>query len=171
MRLTGGTERGGTLGAWVPHRHRMDRAHPRDPRGRRPPRQRASRRGDRAIDSLGCSVTAREVSELLRERGSGVGLASIYRALELLERLGLIKRFDVGEGVARYEPAHPSGDHHHHVVCDTCGKVEPFEDGALERAIHRLSDKVSFEVAAHDVTLHGECPAAVRLRSSLNVRR
>lgn len=112
-----------------------------------------------AIASLGCSVTAREVSDLLRERGSGVGLASIYRALELLERLGLIKRFDVGEGTARYEPAHPSGEHHHHVVCDSCGKVEPFEDEALERAIHQLSDNVSFEVAAHDVTLHGECPA------------
>jgi len=112
-----------------------------------------------AIASLGCSVTAREVSDLLRERGSGVGLASIYRALELLERLGLIKRFDVGEGIARYEPAHPSGEHHHHVVCDSCGKVEAFEDEALERAIVALSDNVSFEVAAHDVTLHGECPA------------
>jgi len=112
-----------------------------------------------AIASLGCSVTAREVSDLLRERGSGVGLASIYRALELLERLGLIKRFDVGEGVARYEAAHPSGEHHHHVVCDSCGTVEPFEDEALEKAINHLSDKVSFEVAAHDVTLHGECPA------------
>ena len=112
-----------------------------------------------AIDSLGCSVTARELSELLRERGSGVGLASIYRALELLERLGLIKRFDVGEGIARYEPAHPSGEHHHHVVCDTCGKVEPFEDQGLERAINRLSEQVSFEVAAHDVTLHGRCPS------------
>lgn len=115
-----------------------------------------------AIDSLGCSVTAREISELLRERGSGVGLASIYRALELLERLGLIKRFDVGEGVARYEPAHPSGEHHHHVVCDSCGTVEPFEDQALERAITRLSDKVSFDVAEHDVTLHGTCPACLR---------
>ncbi len=115
-----------------------------------------------AIDSLGCSVTAREVSELLRERGSHVGLASIYRALELLERLRLIKRFDVGEGIARYEPAHPSGEHHHHVVCDSCGTVEPFEDPALERAINRLSDKVSFDVAAHDVTLHGTCPACIR---------
>ncbi len=112
-----------------------------------------------AIDSLGCSVTAREISESLRRSGGEVGLASIYRALELLERLGLIKRFDVGEGVARYEPAHPDGHHHHHVVCDSCGTVEPFEDEGLEQAIHRLSDRVSFEVAAHDVTLHGECPA------------
>ncbi len=112
-----------------------------------------------AVAKLGCSVTAREISDVLREQGSGVGLASIYRALELLERLGLIKRFDVGEGVARYEPAHPGGEHHHHIVCSNCGTVEAFEDDALERAIHRLSDRVSFDVAAHDVTLHGECPA------------
>ena len=112
-----------------------------------------------AIASLGCSVTAREIADVLRERGSGVGLASIYRALELLDRLRLVKRFDVGEGVARYEPAHPSGEHHHHIVCESCGRVEPFEDEPLERAIHALSDRVDFSVAAHDVTLHGECPA------------
>jgi Fur family ferric uptake transcriptional regulator len=111
-----------------------------------------------AVASLGCAATAREVADLLRERGSGVGLASIYRALELLDRLGLVRRLDVGEGVARYEPAHPSGEHHHHIVCDSCGTVEPFEDEGLERAIGSLSGRVDFTVAAHDVTLHGECP-------------
>jgi len=112
-----------------------------------------------ALAELSCSVTAREIADLLRERGSGVGLASIYRALDLLDRHGLVQRFDVGEGVARYEPAMPGGDHHHHLVCDSCGTVEPFEDDALERAIHGLSDKTEFAIAAHDVTLHGECPA------------
>jgi Fur family ferric uptake transcriptional regulator len=112
-----------------------------------------------AIAELGCSVNAREIADVLRERDSGVGLASIYRALELLERMGLVKRFDLGEGAARYEPASPGGHHHHHIVCDSCGKVEPFEDDALEKAIHQLSDRADFSVAAHDVTLHGECPA------------
>lgn len=111
-----------------------------------------------AIADLGCSVNAKEIAQLLQERDSTVGLASIYRALELLDRLGLVKRFDLGEGTARYEPALPGGDHHHHIVCDSCGTVEPFEDEALERAIHTLSDRVDFTVAAHDVTLHGECP-------------
>lgn len=111
------------------------------------------------LAELGCSVTARELADLLREKGSGVGLASIYRTLDLLDRLGLVQRFEVGEGVARYEPAHPGGDHHHHIVCDTCGKVDAFEDEGLEQAIHSLSDRVSFGVVAHDVTLHGECPA------------
>ena len=112
-----------------------------------------------AIADLGCSVSAREIADLLRERESGVGLASIYRALELLERLGLVKRFDLGEGSARYEAASPGGHHHHHIVCDSCGKVEPFEDEALERAIHRMAASTDFNIAAHDVTLHGECPA------------
>ncbi|MEX1140962.1 MAG: Fur family transcriptional regulator [Thermoleophilaceae bacterium] len=112
-----------------------------------------------AIADVGCSVTAREIGDLLRERGSGVGLASVYRALDLLDRLGLVQRFDVGEGVARFEPAHPDGDHHHHLVCDSCGTVEPFEDDALEQAIHRVSGRTEFAVAAHDVTLHGECPS------------
>lgn len=112
-----------------------------------------------AVAELGCSVTAREIADLLRERRSGVGLASIYRALDLLDRLGLVQRFDVGEGIARYEPALPGGEHHHHIVCDSCGTVEQFEDEELERAIHTLAEKTAFTVAAHDVTLHGECPS------------
>ncbi len=111
-----------------------------------------------AIAELGCSITAREIADLLRERGSGVGLASIYRALDLLDRLDLVQRFDVGEGIARYEAALPGGDHHHHLVCESCGTVEPFEDDALEEAIHGLAGKTDFSIAAHDVTLHGECP-------------
>ncbi len=111
-----------------------------------------------AIASDGCAMTAHEISGLLRERGDSVGLASIYRALDLLDRLGLVHRVDVGEGVARYEPAHPSGEHHHHIVCDSCGTVEAFEDAALERAIGGLSERLDFAIAAHDVTLHGRCP-------------
>ena len=111
------------------------------------------------IAELGCSVTAREIADLLRERGSGVGLASIYRALDLLDRLGLVQRFEVGEGVGRYEPALPDGDHHHHLVCDSCGTVEAFADEPLERAIGAVAERTPFAIAAHDVTLHGECPS------------
>ena len=111
-----------------------------------------------AVAQLGCSVTAREIADLLHERGSGVGLASVYRTLELLDRMRLVQRFDVGEGVARYEPAYPGGEHHHHIVCDTCGSVARFEDEDLESAIRKLSRRVDYSIAAHEVTLHGECP-------------
>ena len=112
-----------------------------------------------AVASRGCSVTAREIADVIRDEGSGIGLASIYRTLDLLDRTGLVQRFEVGEGSARYEPAYPSGEHHHHIVCDACGDVIPFEDEGLERAIEHLAGRVEFAVNAHDVTLHGECPA------------
>jgi Fur family ferric uptake transcriptional regulator len=107
--------------------------------------------------SEGCGVTARELADRLH--GRGIGQASIYRTLELLDQLRLVQRFDVGAGVARYEPAFPSGEHHHHVVCDRCGAVTQFEDDDLERAIERLSQRLDFAVDAHDVVLRGECPA------------
>ena len=112
-----------------------------------------------ALAELGCSVTAKEISDHLVEDGQDVGLASIYRALELLERLRLARRVDAGEGVARYEPVVPGGAHHHHLVCDSCGEVVAFEDVELEQAIARLARRVPYSVDAHDVTLRGACPA------------
>jgi Fur family transcriptional regulator, ferric uptake regulator len=110
------------------------------------------------LASLGCSVTAKEIADRLRERGEDVGVASIYRTLELLDRLRLARRVDAAEGVARYEPIDPSGDHHHHIVCERCGQVTAFEDRQLEAAIEHLSRRVEYSIDAHDVTLRGECP-------------
>jgi Fur family ferric uptake transcriptional regulator len=81
--------------------------------------------------------------------------------LDELVTLGLLSRVEVGDGVARYEPQRPhhENEHHHHLVCDGCGRLEPFQDDALERAIHGLADRVAFVVSDHDVTLHGTCEA------------
>jgi Fur family ferric uptake transcriptional regulator len=103
-----------------------------------------------------CCVTAQQIHDELRREDRRVGLASVYRALELLTGLGLVHRLDV-EGTAAYEPAHPDGGHHHHLVCSTCGRVDMFEDPALERAIERLSARVGYSVAEHDVVLRGAC--------------
>jgi Fur family ferric uptake transcriptional regulator len=118
------------------------------------------------IELLGrspCAMTAAEIEERLRGNGRAVGRASVYRTLEQLVELHLVSRLDVGSGTARYEAALPSGEHHHHLVCDTCGKVEPFEDPELESAIARVAEKVgSFTVGEHDVVLHGECATCAR---------
>jgi Fur family transcriptional regulator, ferric uptake regulator len=111
-----------------------------------------------ALADLGCSVTAKEIADSLHRRGQDVGVASIYRTLDLLDRLRLTRRVDAAEGVARYEPIEPSGEHHHHIVCDTCGDVATFEDSDLEHAIERLAHRVDYAIDAHDVTLRGECP-------------
>jgi Fur family ferric uptake transcriptional regulator len=105
------------------------------------------------LDSQPCALTALESEDALRA-GRRVGRASVYRVLDELESLGLVSRVDVGDGIARYEPHR---GHHHHLVCDGCGRLEPFQDDALELAIRRLADRVSFDVSDHDVTLHGCC--------------
>jgi Fur family ferric uptake transcriptional regulator len=104
-----------------------------------------------------CCLGAQQIFDLLRASGRKVGIASVYRVLELLTTEGFVQRVELGSGVARYEPVRSSGDHHHHLVCDSCGKVEAFEDPALEQAIHRLEQGSGYSVAAHDVVLRGSC--------------
>ncbi len=109
------------------------------------------------LERQDCAVTAQQIDEQLRAGGRTVGRASVYRILELLSSLHLVQRIDVGQGIARYERHEPDGDHHHHLVCDRCGQLEPFEDPALEQAIERVSHRLAFAVAEHDVVLHGAC--------------
>src|SRR5450432_3505513 len=79
-----------------------------------------------------CCLTAQEIFDRLRASDRRVGIASVYRVLELLTSEGCVQRIDLGSGISRYEPVHPGGGHHHHLVCDSCGKVEAFEDPRAE---------------------------------------
>lgn len=101
-----------------------------------------------------CLASAQDLHDALERR---VGLASVYRALDTLTTLRLVHRVDVG-GSARYERADPGGDHHHHAICDRCGRLTPFEDAGLERLVDDLGSRLGYEVTAHDVALRGVCP-------------
>lgn len=101
----------------------------------------------------GCALTALEIDRQLPK----VGRATVYRTLEQLEELELVHRVDVGGESTAYERNDPTG-HHHHMVCVRCGRLVPFEDQALEQAIHALAERAEFEVSAHDVLLRGICP-------------
>jgi Fur family ferric uptake transcriptional regulator len=104
-----------------------------------------------------CCLSAQQIFDQLRASGRRVGIASVYRVLELLTSEGFVQRVDLGSGISRYEPALSSGDHHHHIVCESCGKVDAFEDRALEQAIHHFEASSDYVVATHDVVLRGSC--------------
>jgi Fur family ferric uptake transcriptional regulator len=104
-----------------------------------------------------CCVSAQEIHDAVRAGGARIGIASVYRTLDGLDELGLVQRVDLGDGVSRFERADPQGEHHHHLVCGDCGKVEPFEDPALEAAIAGIAGGRGYHVAAHDVVLRGAC--------------
>ena len=122
---------------------------------------RASAGRTAVVELLGrqtCLLTAQEIADQLREDGSAGSTATVYRALETLHELGLLRRFDA-DGVARYEPVDPSGDHHHHIVMEDSGDVVPFEDEELERVIEGLGERLGLVVTSHDIILRAR-PAA-----------
>ncbi len=100
-----------------------------------------------------CALTALEIDRRL----DSVGRASVYRTLDQLERLNLVQRVEIGGGSAGYERVDPEL-HHHHLVCEECGRLSPFADRSLEQAIEAVSRAAEFEVSAHDVLLRGRCP-------------
>ena len=104
-----------------------------------------------------CCLTAQEIFDQLRAEGRRVGIAIVYRVLEQLSKDGFVQRIDIGAGTSRFEPIHADGEHHHHLVCDDCGKVEAFADDQLERALRKGEDRTGYSVAGHDVVLRGAC--------------
>jgi Fur family ferric uptake transcriptional regulator len=110
-----------------------------------------------ALAKHDCAVTALDLEEELRGRDVAVGRASVYRALEQLEGLGLVQRIEVSRGTAGFERIDPTGHHHHHAICRDCGRMVPFEDSSLEKALEQVAGAMPFDVTEHDVVLRGRC--------------
>lgn len=110
----------------------------------------------RVVDLLGsaeCALTALEIDR----RIDSVGRASVYRTLDRLEQLQLIQRVEVGGDAAGYERVDPAA-HHHHLVCQECGRLSPFTSEQLEKAIEAVGRRSGFALSSHDVVLRGTCP-------------
>jgi len=93
-----------------------------------------------------------------------IGLTTVYRTLDLLSRMGLITKFDFGDGRARYEFVREGEDsHHHHLVCRKCGKVIDYSDFIKEETKlvketeKELSKKYDFEIDSHQIYFQGLC--------------
>jgi len=109
------------------------------------------------LDEQPCALSAVEIQDALSRRDRDVSRSSVYRVMEELEEIGLLQRVEIGQGMVRYEPVRSGPGHHHHLVCDRCGRLQPFTDDGLERAIRRLSERVPLRVSEHEIVIRGAC--------------
>jgi len=87
-------------------------------------------------------------------------LATVYRSMRLLEQMGMAKRFDLGDGVARFELLAEGDDgHHHHLVCTRCSEVVEIEDCFTAELEERISARSGFKAVTHKLEFFGICPA------------
>ena len=108
-------------------------------------------------------VSAEDVYKLLLENGEEIGLATVYRVLTQFEDAGLVARhhFEGGHSVFELSP----DQHHDHIVCVKCGRVEEFNDVEIERRQRMIAESLGFELTDHDLNMYGLCPACRLLRS------
>jgi Fur family ferric uptake transcriptional regulator len=103
--------------------------------------------------------TAAELVAAARRRRLGVGRATVFRTLEVLEALGAIERLDLPTGEHAYVGCEPL--HHHHVVCSRCGRSSEIRDADLQRIVRRVSKQTGYRVDDHRLELFGLCPTCL----------
>lgn len=100
-------------------------------------------------------VSAEDVYKMLLENDDEIGLATVYRVLTQFEAAGLVTRHNFEGGHAVFEL--DRGEHHDHIVCVTCGKVEEFMDATIEKRQKEIAEKHGFEMADHSLIIYGRC--------------
>ncbi len=101
--------------------------------------------------------SAEDVYKALIEADEDVGLATVYRVLTQFEAAGLVMRHHFEGGHSVFELN--SDDHHDHVVCTKCGKVEEFYDEVIEKQQDKIAEKLGFRITDHSLYIYGICPA------------
>ena len=103
-------------------------------------------------------MTAEDVYRLLQGEGLDIGLATVYRVLTQFEQAGLLMRHHFESGKAVYELN--VGQHHDHLVCLQCGRVEEFYDAEIEKRQHKVARERGFEISEHALYLYADCTKA-----------
>lgn len=101
------------------------------------------------------------IHELVDAR-KDLALSSVYRNLGVLEEAGVVHRIDTSHEFKRYELAEDLTEHHHHLICTGCGRVQDFTASAglerqTEQALTRVAGKAGFTVQSHRIDLVGLC--------------
>ncbi|WP_085991973.1 Fur family transcriptional regulator [Oceanobacillus senegalensis] len=114
-------------------------------------------------------LSAEDVYLLVKEKAPEIGLATVYRTLELLSELKIVDKINFGDGVSRYDLRKEGAKHfHHHLVCIECGSVEEIENDLLEDVEKIVQKDWGFQVKDHRLTFHGVCKECQKATVKVN---
>jgi len=103
-------------------------------------------------------LSAEDVYLLVKEKAPEIGLATVYRTLELLNELEIVDKINFGDGVSRYDLRKEGAAHfHHHLVCIECGTVDEIQDDLLGEVEKVVEKDWNFKIKDHRLTFHGVC--------------
>jgi Fur family transcriptional regulator, ferric uptake regulator len=113
---------------------------------------------DIIIQNAGSHLTTEELYDLVKTECPEIGLATVYRTVQLLEELGVVSKLDLNDGCYRYELVREDENHqHHHLICSQCGKVIEVQGDLLEVLEHEIESKYDFKIKNHSVKFYGIC--------------
>ena len=118
----------------------------------------------------GRHMTAEDIYELVAEDYPEIGLATVYRTLQLLWDMQLVDRISLDDGCVRYEIGHLLEDetkhNHHHLICRSCGRVIPFDADLLDDLEHHIEETAGFRVMDHELKFYDLCRECVKKEKS-----
>jgi Fur family ferric uptake transcriptional regulator len=100
-------------------------------------------------------LSAEDVYRILLDQGDDVGLATVYRVLTQFEAAGIVQRHNFEGGHAVFEL--DQGEHHDHLVCIKCARVQEFLDDEIERRQSLIAKQYQFDMTDHSLTIYGVC--------------
>lgn len=103
-------------------------------------------------------LSAEEIYMLVKQKSPEIGLATVYRTLEMLNELQIVDKISFTDGLARYDMRKEGAKHfHHHLLCLECGNIEEVEEDLLVEVERVVEKKYHFLVKDHRLTFHGIC--------------
>lgn len=113
---------------------------------------------DVIIEQEGNHLTIEEIYEIVKKNKPQIGVATVYRTIQLFEEVGLVSKLDLNDGLYRYELNHEEETHnHHHLVCNDCGKVMEVDGDLLDDVEDKIEKEYSFSILNHSLKFFGLC--------------
>lgn len=110
------------------------------------------------LENESAHLSAEDVFMKVKDKYPEIGLATVYRTLELLNELKILDKINFGDGVSRYDLRKEGAEHfHHHLVCINCGSVEEIEEDLLGEVEKKVENDFQFKITDHRLTFHGIC--------------